>query len=328
MDILKNIFSLLESENGEKHEINIQGTFEDPLFQANQIGRLLGIKNIRELIRDFGEDERQSLKTKTLGGPQELCFLTELGLYKLLSHSRKPLAVTFQKWIINAAKEIRVTGKYNQKKENLVDKKMIEQRYAIKAHEVFLNCFDQKNVVYIIKLQEKEGSQFVIKIGHTQNIKERVLNITCSYNTTGPPLLLDVFEVMDNCKCEKSIRGDEFIKRFMYSDKVKKSNEPSRETYMVSTEVYEEFVKIIVAIKKRYLLRSSTPNLMLEIELEQKRAENKRTHREYKIMQQELLVKQRKIELEIKKIDSSKRDIELELQKYEADERECSNEYD
>ena len=53
MDILK-IFSLLENDDGEKHHINIQGTVDDPLFQANQIGKILGLGNISEAIKDFG----------------------------------------------------------------------------------------------------------------------------------------------------------------------------------------------------------------------------------------------------------------------------------
>ena len=42
MDILK-LFNLYDKEI----QINIKGTIEDPLFQANQIGKLLTIKNIR-----------------------------------------------------------------------------------------------------------------------------------------------------------------------------------------------------------------------------------------------------------------------------------------
>ena len=41
-----------------EYQINIQGTLEDPLFQANQIGKLLGISNIRENLRDFSDDEK------------------------------------------------------------------------------------------------------------------------------------------------------------------------------------------------------------------------------------------------------------------------------
>jgi hypothetical protein len=53
MDILK-AFSLLDTD----YQINIQGTLEDPIFQANQIGRLLGISNIHDSTKDFSEKEK------------------------------------------------------------------------------------------------------------------------------------------------------------------------------------------------------------------------------------------------------------------------------
>jgi hypothetical protein len=37
----------------------IQGTLEDPLFQANQIGKLLGVGNLTENLRDFCDDEKR-----------------------------------------------------------------------------------------------------------------------------------------------------------------------------------------------------------------------------------------------------------------------------
>ena len=74
MDILK-AFSLLDTE----YQINIQGTLEDPLFQANQIGKLLGISNIRDTVKEFSENEKGVGLTDTLGGKQETIFLTEYG---------------------------------------------------------------------------------------------------------------------------------------------------------------------------------------------------------------------------------------------------------
>ena len=79
MDILK-AFSLLDTD----YQINIQGTLEDPIFQANQIGRLLGISNIHDSTKDFSEKEKYIDLTYTPGGAQNLMFLTEYGLYRLL----------------------------------------------------------------------------------------------------------------------------------------------------------------------------------------------------------------------------------------------------
>jgi prophage antirepressor-like protein len=230
MDILK-VFSLLENETGEQYKINIQGTLDEPLFQANQIGKILGIGNISESLKDFGEDEKVISITDTLGGKQDTIFLTELGLYRLLGRSRKPIASTFQKWMIKSIKEIRITGMYQLKSENEIDRKLMEYNSSLKTHRLFLNAFDCKNVVYLFKLQDI-GDKFVLKIGHTDNIKERTSNIMNNYNTNNP-ILLDVFETHNNCNCEKQIRKNEFIKKFRYSENVKRNNEPSRETYLV-----------------------------------------------------------------------------------------------
>jgi len=101
MDILK-AFSLLDTE----YQINIQGTLEDPIFQANQIGKLLGISNIRENLRDFSSDEKCVILNDTSTGLKETNFLTETGLYRILGRSRKPIAHTFQKWMVSVLKEI------------------------------------------------------------------------------------------------------------------------------------------------------------------------------------------------------------------------------
>ena len=96
-------------------DINISGTPEDPLFQANQVGALLGITNIRKTVHDFDEYEVVKGVTTgyTLGGPQTAAFLTELGLYRLLGMSRKPIARPFQKWVAQVIKEIRLKGMYD-----------------------------------------------------------------------------------------------------------------------------------------------------------------------------------------------------------------------
>ena len=104
MDILK-AFSLFDVE----HHINIQGTLENPLFQANQIGKLLEISNIRETLRDFTDNEKVCVTLTDTSIIRERNFLTEFGLYRLLGRSRKPIAHKFQEWMVTVLKEIRIT---------------------------------------------------------------------------------------------------------------------------------------------------------------------------------------------------------------------------
>lgn len=47
------------TNNTKNITVNIRGTLEEPLFQANQIGELLDLKNIRKSIIDFDEDENK-----------------------------------------------------------------------------------------------------------------------------------------------------------------------------------------------------------------------------------------------------------------------------
>jgi prophage antirepressor-like protein len=321
MDILR-AFSLLGDGSDEYH-INIKGTPDDPLFQANQIGKILGIANISTALKDFDVEECYLVSNYTGYGIKDTNFLTELGLYRLLGRSRKPIAATFQKWMIKTIKEIRVNGMYQLKSENEVDKKIMEYNCSLKNHNIFLNVFDAKNVVYIFKLLTIE-EKFVIKIGHTDNIKERTQNISNSYNTDYP-LLLNVFEVHNNCNCEKQIRKNKFIQNFLYTKDVKKNNTPSRETYLVNNEQYDEILKIISHIKKSYN-ESEPESLKIKMELEEKRTENIRLQGEYDIRQRELMIRQKELELEIKKIEKEQHNNKVEVKVDEDDEVDESDE--
>ena len=80
-------------------EIIIKGTFDEPLFRASDIGLVLEMSNITSTIRDFDESEKGMHTMHTLGGNQQVAFLTEKGLYKVLFRSRKPIAEKFQNWV-------------------------------------------------------------------------------------------------------------------------------------------------------------------------------------------------------------------------------------
>lgn len=88
---------------------NIIDTFEYPLFQANQIGQLLGIDNIHEAIKDFDSYEKvMALDTR---GECVEC-LTSIGVYVVLaeSESESPLALDFRRWVIDLVKELQLTA--------------------------------------------------------------------------------------------------------------------------------------------------------------------------------------------------------------------------
>ena len=77
MDIVKAF-----NTNDLHTEIVIKGTIDDPLFRASDIGLVLDIKIINSVIREFDESEKVLHTMQTLGGAQEVTFLTEKGLYR------------------------------------------------------------------------------------------------------------------------------------------------------------------------------------------------------------------------------------------------------
>ena len=153
MDIVKAFIS-----NEETSNINIIGTYDEPLFQANQIGKLLGIVKIRNTISDFDEDEKV---VHTMGTSEnKLClYLTEVGLYRLLGMSRKPIARKFQKWVANVIKEIRINSKYELECQlkDVIEKSLNDN--DIFRHKNILKSFDDKPGVYIGKIKILENNK-------------------------------------------------------------------------------------------------------------------------------------------------------------------------
>ena len=290
MDILK-AFSLLDTE----YKINIQGTLEDPLFQANQIGKLLGIVNIRDSIKEFSERDKHVVLTDTSTGLKEANFLTEFGLYKLLGRSRKPIAHKFQEWMVSVLKEIRINGIYKLQQDKEIDKQLYQHKCELSTHKTLLKAYDKKNLVYICKLKTL-NDKFIVKIGSTQDIKERLPNISKSFDCQ-EPLLLDIFENNNYKKFERKIQHTPGILKY-YEKVFKKDGTVSRETYLINDEIYHQFIQIINQIKVEF-----TPVDSKEIE------ELKIIQHDREIKLSELKLEQLQIELEMKK-------IELELQKY------------
>ena len=82
------------------------------LFCGRDVAIALGYANTRDALKRHckGGVKRDTL---TAGGDQELLFITEGDLYRLITHSRLPAAETFEKWVFDVVlPQIRQTGRY------------------------------------------------------------------------------------------------------------------------------------------------------------------------------------------------------------------------
>jgi len=291
MDILK-AFSLCD----EQYPINIQGTIENPLFQAKQIGALLKMSNILTTITNYGNDLKVYKDFVSLGGIQKTVFLTEAGLYRLLARSNKPVAEKFQVWMIQVLKEIRLTGEYKLKQQLEIDSKLIYEKAKKEIHNKIIYLYHNKNVVYICKLKDENDNNFIIKIGSTQNIKERMANISNTYGVV--PILLDVFETQHYIKLEKIIHSNESVKSLYYSI-TKLDGIIARETFIVNEEQYKNIINLIN--QELTIINNNDMNSkeMLELKIKLNETEIEKYDKEIKLNEKEI----EKIQEETKKFE-------------------------
>ena len=181
MDIVKAF-----NANDLHTEIIIKGTIDDPLFRASDVGVILEISNIRMSITDFDDSEKRAVSTTDgTGRLQDITFLTEKGLYKVLFRSRKPIAQKFQNWVCDVIKEIRVTGIYNmqkeidKKQEELVSLETAKEKEKTRAVEqVIIAQFPQNTeCVYFGTIDNtNEKGEKLIKFGISNDLSNRVLD--------------------------------------------------------------------------------------------------------------------------------------------------------
>ena len=110
MDIIRTFVTSQTS-----HQISvITDSNGDPVFRADELGRVLEMGNIHSTLSKFKEGrERGFHSVDTSQGPRQVTVLTESGVYRLLYASRKPIAEPFRHWVEDVLKSIRKTGRYD-----------------------------------------------------------------------------------------------------------------------------------------------------------------------------------------------------------------------
>lgn len=176
----------------EKFNIEIYGTFDEPLFKAKDIGDMLGITKIRTTIDNLDDKYKVLKGAHTVGGLQEQWFLTEDGLYKILMRSRKPIAEKFQDWVFNIIKEIRKNSikqleeKY-QKQLEFYKELTFEQ--VILDQSVYAMSTDKE---YITKVGKAEKQTSKKRKGQLQTACVDDINILYEVKTSNCKLVEDL----------------------------------------------------------------------------------------------------------------------------------------
>ena len=217
MDIVKAFNS------NELHtEIVIKGTYDNPLFRAIDVGEILGISNIRQSIHDFDNTEKDAVITNDATGRQQnITFLTEKGLYKVLFKSRKPIAEKFQNWVCEVIKEIRLSGKYElekqlEQKDNIImeiqetAEQEKEKHKKVVEHAIVSQFPKNTECVYFGTIDNVGQGEKLIKFGQTNDLQSRVYNHHGNFNNFR---LVNAFKVQNKVEIENLVKQHPKIKK-------------------------------------------------------------------------------------------------------------------
>ena len=269
MDIVKAF-----NANEMHTEIVIKGTVEEPLFRASDIGTILEISNIRSTMQYFDETEKRVDTMDTLGGSQQVTFLTEKGLYKVLFKSRKPIAEKFQNWVCEVIKEIRLHGLYDLQKaldqaktetvqvEKEYDHKLQKQK-ALEREKVLLAQYGTiGDIVYIVKVKTFSNGTYVVKIGESRaGITKRYAEHKSKYEEC---LLLDCFKVQRSKAFEIFLQDHESIRSTKVSDLP--GHETERELFLIGKQLSYQTLLQIANKNEKYFNEVNLQAMELENE--------------------------------------------------------------
>lgn len=152
-------------------EIDVWGTFENPLFRASDVANWLHNTNVSNMVKKVDEDEVTKFNLGSRQG--ETLFLTENGLYEILMLSRKKDAKQFKKGVKKILHEIRTKGGYLATTQNDTPATILAR--AMKVADEVIAEHEQR-----IKELEEQGrrQEFVIEQKDAQiNAQDKQIKI-------------------------------------------------------------------------------------------------------------------------------------------------------
>lgn len=148
-------------------EFRIYGTFENPLFLAKDVANWIEHSNPRMMLKSIDEDEKVVNNAYTLGGNQEMWFLTEDGLYEVLMQSRKPIAKEFKKKVKEILKSVRKNGAYMT--SEVIEKTLTDPDFLI---QLATQLKEERNA----RLKAEAENKLLVEENETISIENRLLN--------------------------------------------------------------------------------------------------------------------------------------------------------
>lgn len=129
----------------------------------------------------------------------------------------------------------------NKQKTLEMDNQLQNANFQIEVerHNVLIQTYSMKRVVYIMKIITLEDGDFIIKIGESENIKGRVEKLSTEFRIK--IIVLEIFTCEEIRAFEKFLHNYPEINKFKYSEPI--NDKVSTELFKVTPKIYNKIVK-------------------------------------------------------------------------------------
>ena len=157
--------------------IRIELKNNEPLFCLTDVANALNIKNHRDLAnKQLNPKGVEKIYTPTKGGKQELIFIDEANLYRVIFRSNKKEAIDFQNWVFEEVlPSIRKTGSYsltlNKRQQYLIRQAVLDNvaETANTFHSVYKKLYTRFNVYRYQDILAKDFDEAIELLGGVVN---------------------------------------------------------------------------------------------------------------------------------------------------------------
>jgi hypothetical protein len=133
---------------------------------------------------------------------------------------------------------------------------------AIKRHEVLIETNRNKCLVYFCRIQLYDDGSFILKIGESSDIKNRMDALSCNFGAS--IIVLDVFNCENSVRFEKFLHNSAEITKYKYNRLEHKNKKISTEAYLIPNQ--KEYEKIVKFAKSELSKYNSMELMKLRIE--------------------------------------------------------------
>lgn len=99
----------------DKRQLDVYSSLDEPIFRATDVAKMIDYSegNTWKMLEMCEEDEKLNLPMVVAGQRRSVSFITETGLYNVLSQSRKPIARKWRRVIHDELVKMRKVKNFN-----------------------------------------------------------------------------------------------------------------------------------------------------------------------------------------------------------------------